>query len=323
MRAQGAVPHRVSHTGENQTFGQAVQAGVEAAYRLERCYAAMKVNLSQLVAAWRDTVTQSVRPAAMPVSRFREVLHRCPATLLVPPHQSTFTAHIGKSIYAPQLLHWLIEVPPANVRILTLEHYIKSPLEEVSSLLGWLGLSMHVKNPTGGMRAPPEMDFLAQAARAVAEPQNVHADSMKRSATATADVESHRDRAQALFDRYAPPLHEILAMLKAHSARVPQAEKRSNEHLAKATSAKAHVPWPKVAANQKHVGLPEGATRSREAVTSPMGISDASAALPSHSGGGRCLHSQPRGSKLLLMIDGHEQVWLSVRTRLGSGLGLG
>jgi hypothetical protein len=154
--------HCYQTKSECPSFSSQVEKGIAAARLLERCYETHNRSLHALVtdiaslssSSPVSTSTVSITSSTPHSAVFSAsaaasaTLKSCPNTLLIPEGSTNLkVAHVGKSLYIHQLLHWYHLIPPSQIYLLSLESYQTDPLTEIELLLRWLGLPRY--GPSG------------------------------------------------------------------------------------------------------------------------------------------------------------------------------
>ena len=146
-------------------LADAVADGARALRALEKCYSGAGVDFLELCASVHRKSRGAGDGAAAAggggggggdlgkFSEHTEKLSACSDALLVTGGDNAgFSAHVGKSLYAHQLVHWFARLPLGQFYIMALEDYGAAPLREFTQLLCWLGLAAVDEHGIRGFR---------------------------------------------------------------------------------------------------------------------------------------------------------------------------
>lgn len=115
-----------------------IDEGFAKAAKLDNCYEQLGHNVSDLVL--------EVRKGAHHMSLdVKKLLDECPIDMLTTESggNSMYSAHIGKSLYAHQLMHWFASISKKQIYIMVLDNFVADPLRELQLLFNWLRLPLY------------------------------------------------------------------------------------------------------------------------------------------------------------------------------------
>jgi hypothetical protein len=115
-----------------------IDEGFAKAAKLENCYEQLGYNFT-------DLVLQVRRGAHHMSSDVKKLLDECPIKMLATESggNSLYSAHIGKSLYAHQLVHWFASISKKQIYVMVLDNFVADPLRELQLLFNWLRLPLY------------------------------------------------------------------------------------------------------------------------------------------------------------------------------------
>ena len=111
--------------------------GFAKADKLNGCFAKLGLNMSFLVDAVR-------RGAGHVSPGLRKKLDMCPINKLqTAVASSMYSAHVGKSMYAYQLLHWMASIRKSQIYVMVLDNFVADPLRELQLFFNFLKVPLY------------------------------------------------------------------------------------------------------------------------------------------------------------------------------------
>ena len=135
------------HFHPSVSFSDTVRNGIAETAALEGCYARATLSPSELFRRVHDEyVAAPPRNRSWTAPRFFDG-SGCTNALIAGDDcrkngRTGYCSHVGKSLYAHTLVHWVARVPRHRFHILALETFAEDPVAHYAALLQFLGLDL-------------------------------------------------------------------------------------------------------------------------------------------------------------------------------------